>query len=346
MAYRAGARVINMEFVQFHPTTFYHPQAQTFLISEAVRGAGARLVNAKGEPFMQKYEPEWQDLAPRDIVARSIQREMTAQGTPNVYLDLRSYIPAQAIRAHFPTIYEYCLSYGVDITRDLVPVAPAAHYACGGISVNEWGQTTIKGLYAVGEVSCTGLHGANRLASTSLLEGLVWGNRAAEKIRAGLRIQAHFKRAADVLPYESYGCEVPSPPEINPMMTMIREFMWDYVGLIRVASGLEYALHKLRYLEADIEALYRRSRLSDELIGLRNMAQVGRLITTAALENKMSLGCHYRATEREENSLFQWAFMQYNGKDGYGRAPQEDCKDIANGQPTHDRHRIGQPLRC
>src|SRR3990172_3450622 len=197
MAYRAGARVINMEFVQFHPTTFYHPQAPRFLISEAVRGEGARLVNANGDPFMQNYDAEWRDLAPRDVVARSIYREMLMRDAPNVYLDLRSTISEQRIREHFPNIYQACLAYDVDITRDLAPVVPGAHYACGGVWVDEWGCTTLDRLYAVGEVACTGVHGANRLASTSLLEGLLWGHRTARHILEH-RAQRETPNAADI----------------------------------------------------------------------------------------------------------------------------------------------------
>ncbi len=176
MAQRAGVRVINAEFVQFHPTTFYHSQAARFLISEAVRGAGARLTDAQGRPFMDRYNPEWKDLAPRDVVARSIHTEMLKHDVPCVFLDLRSYVAEDEIRSHFPTILEECRKFGVDITRDLVPVVPAAHYFCGGVWVDAWGQTSLRNLYAVGEVACTGVHGANRLASTSLLEGLVWGS--------------------------------------------------------------------------------------------------------------------------------------------------------------------------
>ena len=187
MAYRAGARVINTEYVQFHPTAFYHRNAPHFLITEAVRGAGARLVDERGTPFMERYDPEWKDLAPRDVVARSIHSEILKRGVSNVYLDLRSYIPAERIRAEFPGMVQGCLEYGIDITRDLLPVVPAAHYSCGGVWVDEHGRSTIERLYAVGEVSCTGLHGANRLASTSLLEGLVWGHRSARHIAAELR---------------------------------------------------------------------------------------------------------------------------------------------------------------
>ena len=180
MAYRAGARVINNEFVQFHPTTFSKKGAPNFLVSEAVRGEGGRLVHADGTPFMQNYEPEWKDLAPRDVVARSIHTEIQVNDLECVYLDLRSYIDKDHILKHFPNIQKACLEYGIDMTKDLVPVTPAAHYFCGGVWVDGVGRTTIRDLYAIGEVSCTGLHGANRLASSSLLEGLVWGVRAAD----------------------------------------------------------------------------------------------------------------------------------------------------------------------
>ena len=186
MAYRTGVQTINAEFVQFHPTAFFDKQGTCFLISEAVRGAGARLVDAEGRPFMEKYDTHWGDLAPRDVVARSIYREMLYNDVDNVYLDVGSYVVKEKIHAHFPNIYERCLEHGVDITTDLVPVVPAAHYFCGGVRVDEWGKTTRRNLYAVGEVACTGLHGANRLASTSLLEGLVWGERAAQDIHRSL----------------------------------------------------------------------------------------------------------------------------------------------------------------
>ncbi len=318
MAYRAGARVINMEFVQFHPTAFYRPGAFPFLISEAVRGAGARLVNAHGEPFMHKYDPEWKDLAPRDVVARSIHQEMRAEDAPNMYLDLCSYIPAQDIRARFPTIYEYCLTYGIDLTRDLIPVVPAAHYACGGIGVDAWGQTTIDRLYAVGEVACTGLHGANRLASTSLLEGLVWGHRAAQHIQPRLRDQSQ-PNPTDILTFEEPDLPLPDSCQIAQMMDTVKRLMEDYVGLVRTTSGLEHALRELGHLQADVEALYQSSRLTDELIGLRNAAQAALLVTKAALENRNSLGCHYRTPEVRENKLFTY---------GYRRATQPHFEDI------------------
>lgn len=293
MAYRAGARVINSEFIQFHPTTFYYQHIPRFLVSEAARGAGARLVHANGEPFMQKYDPEWKDLAPRDVVARSIHREMLAQDVPNVYLDLRSYIPAQRIREHFPTIYENCLAYGVDITRDLVPVVPAAHYFCGGVWTDEWGLTTINHLYAVGEVACTGVHGANRLGSASLLEGLVWGSRAAQHIQRVLP-ERPAPNPADIPPWRDDAPETADPALISQDMSSIKRIMWNYVGLVRTTPRLERAIRDLRSLENEIERFYRVTRLTDGLIGLRNAVRAAIIVALAAWENKASMGCHYR----------------------------------------------------
>lgn len=293
MAYRAGARVINAEFVQFHPTTFYHRMAPRFLISEAVRGDGARLVHADGEPFMQKYDPEWLDLAPRDVVSRSIHQEMLTEGVPNVYLDLRSYIPKQQIEHHFPNILKACLVYGIDPRCDLVPVAPAAHYFCGGVWVDEWGQTSINSLYAIGEVSCTGLHGANRLASTSLLEGLVWGWRSARHIMEHLDDDG--LPAAETIPaWADAGPRLPDPALILQDLSEIQHMMWNYVGLVRTTERLERALRELRQLETEIERFYRVSKVTDELIGLRNAVRSAVIVAAAAWENKQSLGCHYR----------------------------------------------------
>jgi L-aspartate oxidase len=293
MAYRAGARVINMEFVQFHPTTFYHPQAPRFLISEAVRGEGARLVNANGEPFMQNYDPEWKDLAPRDVVSRSIYHELLTRDVTNVFLDLRSYMSSEHIHEHFPTIYAFCKTYGIDLTRDLVPVVPGAHYSCGGIWVDMAGHSTIDRLYAIGEVACTGLHGANRLASTSLLEGLVWGHRSAQ------HIIDHFKKhsippANEIPEWQELGSKQPDPALIQQDMTTIKQMMWNYVGLVRTTDRLERALRELRHLETEIESFYRVSILTDELIGLRNAVRTAVIVAMAAWENKSSVGCHYR----------------------------------------------------
>ena len=293
MASYAGARLINMEFVQFHPTTFHQDGAPNFLISEAVRGAGARLVLGNGEPFMQRYAPEWKDLAPRDVVARSIHREMLSRGLTHVYLDLRSYISQEEILHHFPTIREKLLEYGVDITTDLVPVVPAAHYTCGGVWADAWGRTTLEDLYAIGEASCTGVHGANRLASTSLLEGLVWG------VRAGHDIAAHLPAAlrldpAQIPSWKDDGLEDPDPALIRQDMSAIKQVMWNYVGLIRTTSRLSRALSELRHLETEILHFYRRSRLTDELIGLRHAIRSAILVAEAAWENKRSMGAHYR----------------------------------------------------
>ncbi|MBN1995764.1 MAG: L-aspartate oxidase [Anaerolineae bacterium] len=294
MAYRAGARVINCEFVQFHPTTFYRPPAPHFLISEAVRGAGARLVDENGEPFMQKYDPEWKDLAPRDVVSRSMHQEMLERDVHNLYLDLRSYIPVDKIQEKFPNIYESCLAQGVDITRDLVPVVPAAHYFGGGVWTDKWGQSTINNLYAVGEVACTGVHGANRLASASLLEGVTWGYRAAQRIIERKLGRQAPPDLADIPPWQDTGLDPPDPALISQDMTAIKNIMWNYVGLVRTTPRLKRAMSELRHLEVEIENFYRASRLTDGLVGLRNAVRAAIIVTTAAWENKRSMGCHYR----------------------------------------------------
>lgn len=293
MVYRAGGRAINTEFIQFHPTAFYAQDSAQFLISEAVRGEGGRLVDANGKPFMQNYDSEWTDLAPRDVVARSIHQEILTKNVPNVYLDLRSYISAPKIKAHFPTIHENCLRYGVDITSDLVPVVPAAHYACGGVWVDAWGRTTLDHLYAVGEVACTGVHGANRLASTSLLEALVWGDRAARDICHTLPY-TKAPSQADIPPWTYIGQECPDPALINQDLSSIKNIMWNYVGLVRTTPRLQRALRELRHLETEIERFYHISRLSDDLIGLRNAVRTAIIVTNAAWSNKRSMGCHYR----------------------------------------------------
>jgi L-aspartate oxidase len=293
MAYRAGARVINTEYVQFHPTAFYHRNAPCFLITEAVRGAGARLVDERGVPFMDRYDAEWKDLAPRDVVARSIHSEILRRGVSNVYLDLPSYIPTARIRAEFPEMHRSCLEYGIDITRDLLPVVPAAHYSCGGVWADDHGASTVERLYAIGEVSCTGLHGANRLASTSLLEGLVWGSRSAGHIVAALRSH-DGPRFEDVPPWQPTGRETPDPALVAQDMSSIKHIMWNYVGLVRTTPRLARAIQDLRNLEVEIERFYRAAALTDELIGLRNAVRVALIVTLAAWENPESRGAHYR----------------------------------------------------
>ena len=294
MAYNAGARIVNAEYVQFHPTAFYRRNAPRFLISEAVRGEGARLLNDAGEPFMERYAPVWKDLAPRDVVARSIHLEMIDRNASNVYLDLRSAMDAEHIRERFPTIYSTCLSYGVDITQECIPVVPAVHYFCGGVWVNEWGMSTIRHLYAAGEVSCTGVHGANRLGSASLLEGVVWGARAAqhaiEHMAEGLAANP-----ADIPPWDDSQLLYTTDPALFQQdMETIRRTMWYYVGLIRATYRLRRAIDDLRHMQREIDFFYRHTQLSDALIGLRNAVQVALIVARAAWENHTSRGCHYR----------------------------------------------------
>jgi L-aspartate oxidase len=227
------------------------------------------------------------------VVARSIYHEMLEKGVPNVYLDLGSYIPKPRIREHFPTIYAECLKYGIDITTDLVPVVPGAHYTCGGVWVDEWGRTTFNGLYAVGEVACTGLHGANRLASTSLLEGLVWGDRLARYLQAHGHTLPHFN-SADIPPWNDVSREPPDPALIQQDMSVIKHLMWNYVGLVRTTPRLERALRELRHLETEIERFYRATTLTDAVIGLRNAVRTAVIVAMDAWTNKTSMGCHYR----------------------------------------------------
>jgi L-aspartate oxidase len=232
MAYRAGAQVINSEYIQFHPTAFHQLTTTKFLISEAVRGEGGVLLTPVGKTFMERYSPEWKDLAPRDVVARSIYWEMLENGYPFVLLDIASYKSADYLRERFPQIYAYCLKNNLDITQQPIPVVPAAHYFCGGVLVDLWGRSTVPGLYAAGEVSCTGLHGANRLASTSLLEGLVWGNRAAEDIRAKGVVDTIVE--SQIPQWDDSGLLYDADTTlIQGDMQTIRNLMWHYVGLVR-----------------------------------------------------------------------------------------------------------------
>ena len=291
MAARAGAEMLNLEYVQFHPTALYHRDAEGFLISESLRGEGAVLRTRRGELFMRQYHP-LADLAPRDVVARAIHQEMLKHGDPYVLLDL-SELQVDA-RERFPTIYETCAGFGIDITRQPIPVVPAAHYACGGVKADLWGRTTIERLYAVGEVSCTGLHGANRLASTSLLEALVWGRRA------GLDI-ARRGPPAETPPYEHVASwhDVGLVDELDPALVIqdwssIKNTMWNYAGIVRTRKRLDRALADLRYLEHRIEQFYRETKLSDDIVGLRNAIQVALMVTEAARRNPESRGCHYR----------------------------------------------------
>lgn len=303
MAFRAGASIANMEFMQFHPTTLYHPNADSFLISEALRGHGAVLCNGSGEPFMQKYHPQ-QSLAPRDIVARAIDNEMKRFGNSCVYLDIR-HIPAESTKLHFPHIYSTCLSFGIDITHDLIPVVPAAHYMCGGVLVNMHGATDLHNLYACGEVSCTGVHGANRLASNSLLEALVFSRRAAD--HAGSYLDSISMIPTNLIPYwDDHGTtDAEEWILISHNFREIQEVMWDYVGIVRSNLRLHRARRRLILLEKEIDDFYRRTKITDHLLELRNTVTTARLIVASALKRKESRGLHYTTDYPDQCSRYR-----------------------------------------
>ena len=297
MAHRAGARIANAEYVQFHPTALAAPGAEGLLISEAVRGEGGVLLTPDLRPFMERYSPKWGDLAPRDVVARAIHHEMEANAYSYVLLDIASHMKAEAIRERFPFIYDQCLRVGLDVSTEPIPVVPAAHYFCGGVLVDEWARSTIRNLYAVGEISCTGVHGANRLASTSLLEGLVWGNRAALAVEKALteRTVGPAAQFEDIPSWDESGLSSdPDPALIQGDMQTIQNIMWHYVGLVRSGERLSRAIRELRHLWNEIETFYRTTKLSDGLIGLRNAVEVALIVAQAAQHNRQSRGCHYR----------------------------------------------------
>jgi L-aspartate oxidase len=290
MAQRAGAEIINAEFIQFHPTVLFHRDVKRFLITEALRGEGARLINRQGEHFMERYHPSQKDLAPRDEVARAIYLEMEQSDSSYVFLDATKLRVDPADR--FPQIYDTCLKAGIDIRSEPIPVVPAAHYSCGGIKTDMEGRSTIPGLYAVGETACTGVHGANRLASVSLLEGLVFGLRAG--IAAAMELGLPPRELLHSIPDWIF----PIAEEADPILTYhdllnIQMTMWDYVGIIRTKKRLYRAIADLNYLSHRIESFYREARISRRLLELRNAVETALIIARAAYGNGKSLGCHY-----------------------------------------------------
>ena len=293
MAYKAGADIINAEFVQFHPTSFFNKDIKRFLISEALRGEGARLKDHKGYEFMKDYSPA-KDLAPRDVVARAIYDRMAKTGHEYMFLDLANYYNEKLpLQKRFSKIYNTCKKGGVDISKEMIPIVPAEHYFCGGIKVGLYGETSLENLYAVGEVSCTGIHGSNRLASTSLLEGLLWGKKAADAIikrkkAVDMTRVGRIPDWKDPLRNQDY-----DPLLVDQDMKAIQLTMWNYAGIIRTRKGLERAQADLNYYSHRIIKFYQEAKLSTGIIELRNSLVCSSLIVGAALRNKKSSGCHY-----------------------------------------------------